>query len=426
MNVRSLPKPIGVVGLGVTGQSILKFLDSHGIASSDIVTFDQKDPKAQFQDASVFLETGRARSLIVSPGVPLVSAWIQKFQDRGGLITSELALAFAELKDEKLIAVTGSVGKSTVVALLEKGLQSFSNSFFVGGNYGTPLAEYINQLGLGKRKRAEWIVLELSSYQLENFENLKCDFSAITSLVANHMERYTSKIEYYETKWSLVNKTENLCFLNSRGGELRTFAQAKNSRKIQFVAADSEFLRKYNLQNNQLIGQHNLDNLALATDLAIAAGWPESSIEAMKAFKGLPHRLEPCGVIQGRTFINDSKATTIDSVIHAVESVLPQVTGRLLVLIGGKDKNLPWEQLYQLARGSSIQFCFFGEVAKVAHSKSRLQGPQFESLKNLLPQLLSLTKSGDTVLLSPGGTSLDEFKNFEERGDYFKNEISKY
>lgn len=423
-STRPIP-PIAVIGLGVSGEAALALLLSAGFSRKELATYDKKQTAADFTDESLLLREFKPSTLVVSPGVPLSSAWIQKFQNDGGMITSELELAFSLLTTEKVIAVTGSVGKSTTVSLLGMGARSFAKDSFVGGNLGTPLARYSKDL-LEGAKPAQWIILELSSYQLENFKNLRADWSAIVSLTPNHMERYTDLEAYYQSKWSLVEKTKNATFINSRGGDLKTWARGKSAPcPMVFTDRDDISLKNWRLNEARLLGGHNQDNLALATRLALAAGWPTSSVAAMKSFSGLSHRLENLGAKNGILFINDSKATTIESVRTAVNSLLESVgSATVHLLVGGKDKNLPWEELNTLGLTKNLSFYFFGECGSLAKTKSQLSGPTYASMSDATHAAFENAQVGDLILLSPGGTSLDEFKNFEARGEAFKQIFS--
>jgi UDP-N-acetylmuramoylalanine--D-glutamate ligase len=149
----------------------------------------------------------------------------------------------------------------------------------------------------------------------------------------------------------------------------------------------------------------------------------------MKGYQGLPHRMENLGTTKGILFINDSKATTMDSVLISVDALLKnrmKENSTLHLLLGGQDKNLPWESLNCLQRFPNINIYFFGQCGSLAKSKSQLTGGVWPSLGSAFSEMLSSAKTGDTVLLSPGGTSLDEFSNFENRGDYFKNLVQKF
>ncbi len=426
--IKNLKTPIAIVGMGKSGEAARRLLLHCGIPSQSVLTFDVKLDSVDFNDPAVLMTKGRPLTLVVSPGVPLSSAWIQDAKKANIKITSELSLACSCLTTEKLIGVTGSVGKSTTVSLLGAGLESFSKSFFVGGNLGTPFAEYALDVLKGVRSRADWVVLELSSYQLENCENLSLDFSAITYFTSNHLERYESLEHYYRTKWNILSLTKKMMLLNSEGGDLVEYFKNNHHEQIKVISKSDPTLVSCHLEKALLIGQHNQDNLALASSLAMAAGWPTTAIEGMKSFKGLVHRLENVGTFKNIRFINDSKATAMDSVLIATTAAHDTLesTGKLFLLLGGRDKNLPWQDLGPLKNFRNIEFIFFGECREIAQQKSTLPGASFSRLEEALNHVLQGAKPLDTVLLSPGGTSLDEFKSFEDRGNFFKRKVEEF
>lgn len=427
--IKSLKTPIAIVGMGRSGDAAKKLLKKAGIAASDILTFDGKLSSADYNDPEKLMSEIKPQTLVVSPGVPLASSWIQDAKKKNVQITSEISLACSFLTSERLIGITGSVGKSTTVSLLGAGLAAFSPTSFVGGNLGIPFAEYAVGLLEGSHPLAEWVVLELSSYQLENCENLELEYSAITYFTSNHLERYESLEHYYETKCKILSLTEKKLFLNKEGGELVDYFAKKGSlEKVQIVSRADAELKYLHLSTASLIGKHNQDNLALSSTLALAAGWPHSAIEGMKKFNGLSHRLENLGVFNGVRFINDSKATAMDSVLIAVSAAHDTLSagGKLFVLLGGRDKNLPWSDLQDFKNLQHVEYVFFGECREIAKAKSGLSGVSFEKMPEALEYLRSTIKTQDTVLLSPGGTSLDEFKSFEDRGNVFKKWVSEY
>lgn len=428
-NLKTLKTPIAIVGMGKSGEAAKRLLLSAGVSAHSIKCFDGKLSSADYTDPDKLLSEVQPQTLVVSPGVPLTSGWIQSARNKGICITSELSLACAFLTSEKLIGVTGSVGKSTTVSLLQAGLEAFSKTAFVGGNLGTPFAEYAADLLEGKRSVADWVVLELSSYQLENCAGLSLDFSAITFLTSNHLERYENLQHYYDTKWKILSLTKDKMLLNSEGGELVEYARGKNhSEQVQVISRNDTALKSLQLDKALLIGKHNQDNLAIAATLSLAAGWPLTAIEAMKSFRGLTHRLENLGTLKGIRFINDSKATAMDSVLIAATAAFDTLipNGKLFLLLGGRDKNLPWEQLHSLSAFADVEFVFFGECRELAQKKSFLEGASFAKLSEALLYIFTHAKSADTVLLSPGGTSLDEFKSFEERGNFFKAKVKEF
>lgn len=420
-------RPIAVVGLGLSGEAALRLLRRNGVRAEDLVTFDDKPGAADYHDPVKMLEERQPATLVVSPGYPLAKPWIAEFRELGGQVTSELALALHYLTNERLIGVTGSVGKSTTVSLLEAGLAAFSPASFVGGNIGRPLADYVVDLQEGKRLRAPWIVLELSSYQLENCGTLRCELGCLTFLTANHLERYDSIEQYYDTKWELVRRTERAVVLNKHGGDLTRYAKGRKAEpELLWTDQSDEELSSLGLEHAKLLGSHNQDNLAMAAKLSREAGWPPEAIEAMKAYPGLAHRMENLGHIGGTLFVNDSKATTMESVRTAAFGLYDQVDRKkpFVLLLGGKDKNLPWEELAALKKIQNLRPVYFGQVAERARQGVGLDGPVFPKLGPALASLVG-TVEGGTVLLSPGGTSLDEFKRFEERGAFFAAEAKR-
>ncbi len=419
-----IPLPVAIVGAGLSGQAAHRLLIADGIPAAQITIFDQNPDKGSFSDAATLLRDFIPRTLVVSPGVPLATPWIRDFENSGGRVTSELELACAHLQGESIVAVTGSVGKSTTVSLLGAGAQAFCPDAFVGGNLGIPFASYVADVLEGKRKRTQWAVLELSSFQLELARNLKCAGVVITSLTGNHLERYAGREEYYATKWNLIQSSQGPVVLNERGGDLKDYVSLQKvpaHLKLTWASRDRTSLKAADFDRSKLLGLHNRDNLAVAYALAIACNWPVQALAGMLAFKGLAHRLEFVGRFKDIRFVNDSKATAIDSVLTAIDSLKDQ--GPLVVLLGGKDKKLPWEELAILKSAPSIKFVFFGACGALAREKSGLAGTTFATLQETLPALKTITSAGDTVLLSPGGTSLDEFKNFEDRGAYFSRTV---
>ena len=419
--IKNLSTPIAVVGLGKSGQSALRLLRATGISSSNLITFDDRDPAADFQKPDDLILVC-PRTLVVSPGVPLNTPWIQQLIHSGVIITSEISLACSLLTTEKIIGVTGSVGKSTVVSILGQGGKAEDSNCFVGGNLGTPLSDYAFGLIEGKTK-ASWVVLELSSYQLENCTGLQLDFSAITYLSPNHLERYENLQQYYETKMKITAITKNTCVVNSSSADAVLFSKKALCPIVKVQAKTN--LTDSDRSSIQLIGEHNHDNFSVAKKLGQLAAWNDRSIKAMAQFKGLSHRLENVGTFNGVQYVNDSKATAMDSVLVAAQGCCAKLSAgnKIYLLLGGKDKNLPWDQLRVLENLTSLRFIFFGACRDTVKNKTGFAGNLFETLGPALDFCFQNAKAGDIVLLSPGGTSLDEFKNFEIRGQFFKEKV---
>jgi UDP-N-acetylmuramoylalanine--D-glutamate ligase len=390
------------------------------VPDTKVFTFDQKDPSAQFNNEDELLGHN-PEWLIVSPGIPLKSSLIQKAVAQGIQLTSELEVAFEFIEAEKIIAITGSVGKSTTTALLGQALSAVDADVFCGGNLGQPLAQYIFDVLSSGRPRSKFCVLELSSYQLELFRNLRADASVITFLSPNHLERYPDLNAYYQTKLEILKHTSGPVILNENGGDLKNiFSSAIQAKPIWTKGTDA-LMERYSVQATGMVGAHNLDNFAMALAVLEYFKLTQACLGTALDFRGLPHRLEKLGTKNGITFVNDSKATTMDSVLQGVNSVLSESSCRHLhLLLGGRDKNMPWSQLSVLNQNEKISFYFFGECGELAQAQSRLPGERFLTLLQALDKSLSCAQSEDWILMSPGGTSLDAFKNFEERGNFFR------
>lgn len=430
LKLPDLPTPILIAGLGISGKSILRLIKQSRVRPEHILTLDENNPTANFRSGKQAL-AAKPRTLILSPGIPLALPWVKEMLATGVLLTSELDLAFRSLTTEHVIGVTGSVGKSTVTAVLGAGLRQIDPYAFAGGNIGIPLADYIYRVTVEGQQRATWLVLELSSYQLENSASLQCETSVFTSLTPNHLDRYPNKMAYYEQKLTLLERTRDLAILNRQGYELFAVVstmQPKWPCKIRWTDhKEPDFALP--LTKTALLGTHNKDNLAVALKLAQFYNWPEAFTRGALAFRGLPHRTENFGEHRGVLFINDSKATTVTSVGVALASMRDLLTERnsCYVLLGGRDKSLPWADLGDVMREfSNLKPIFFGEVADRAKRETRSAGPVFPNLRAALQYLFELLKAGDLVMLSPGGTSHDEFLSFEERGEFFRRQIEQW
>lgn len=415
-----MKSPYVIAGLGKSGNSAKNYLLASGISASEIYTLDEKSP-ADFSNWSDVEKLNPAGTLVVSPGVPLDNAHLKQLVKNGWNLTSEINLAASKLTTEIVIGITGSVGKSTVTSLLGAAVQHDDPHAFVGGNLGIPFCEYAIGL-LNNKPKAKYVVLELSSYQLENAQKLQLDYSAITFLSANHLERYPSLEAYYRTKLTIADKTKNLCFINATSSELLSYqSQIRSANAINFES--SRFQKE--ISKGMLIGSHNRDNMALAYQIAKALHLSDEALNKILNFSGLSHRLETVGLFEDVLYINDSKATAMDSVLVATQAALEKVSeqNHLYLLLGGKDKNLPWNQLNVLKSNAKINFVFFGACGPHAKQMSQLEGDVFSNLKSALETVFNSARAGDVVLLSPGGTSLDEFKNFEDRGNIFKEHV---
>lgn len=421
-NMKSELQNYIIYGMGKSGQTAFDLLVKKNVNKEQIFLFDDKLNLNSFES----LLQKQPGTVILSPGVPIKSDPIQSLIAKGWVLSSEINLASEFLTTEKIIGITGSVGKSTVTSLLGVAAKAIDPNVFVGGNLGLPFAQYAVDLLSGKPK-AQWIILELSSYQLENSHKLPLDYSTITYLSANHMERYDSLDHYYKTKLQITKQTKNMTFVNSDSKDTEKYLSQISGAFEKTSRTDSRFSNLLPLA--VLLGNHNKENMALALSINERLNWGKDSQQKILSFAGLPHRLEHVGTYKKITFINDSKATAIDSVLVATEASLEKLTGtgQLHLLIGGKDKNLPWSDLASVKKLSTkINIVFFGQCGLIAKNKSMLEGSVYNNLAKALEKTFPILKENDILLLSPGGTSLDEFKNFEDRGTFFKLSVEQY
>jgi UDP-N-acetylmuramoylalanine--D-glutamate ligase len=419
----NLPLPIGIIGYGLSGKAAHRLLVSSGISSKEIFVFDENKNIESDLGLDHFISKHLLKTLVVSPGFPLSHPVLKKSHAAGLFITSELSLASAFLKKERLIGITGSMGKSTATSLINWSLQKSQISSLALGNIGVTLADYIADVIENKRASVDWIILELSSYQLENCDGLQLAAAAITAFEPNHLDRYISLEEYYSTKLNILNLLKGPFVANQHSPDLFGHpALSKESKNIYWSRTTDPLVKQFQLQNNLLLGQHQLQNISLAANI-LQLCHLEIAIPHLKSFSGLPHRLELIELSEERVLVNDSKATSIQSVLAAAEAVVERFGDLrpVYVLLGGKDKGLPWEDLRVLTKYKNLKFKFFGECAQMAKSRSLLTGPVFNHLKDCLLETKSHFQRKEIILLSPGGTSQDEFKNFEVRGEFFKN-----
>ncbi|MEI7973760.1 MAG: UDP-N-acetylmuramoyl-L-alanine--D-glutamate ligase, partial [Bdellovibrio sp.] len=405
---------LAILGFGKTGQASLELLLELGWDRRNLAVWDEEsklDP-VDFQDPKALISQFKPQAFLVSPGVPPGCGWVSKLPR--DILFSELDLAFSQLKEEIVVGITGSAGKSTTTSLLGEALRVQGEDFFMGGNLGIPVAKYALDLIRGGN-RSRVLCLEISSYQLENFRGA-FDYSAIVSLHPNHLDRYRNLDHYYETKWRILQKTKKMAFLASDGGDLRDFALRQSQLSICHWVEPTP-----RTECLALLGQKNRQNHALATKLAEALGISPAAMRALAEFPGLPHRFENCGKGLGCLWINDSKATSVEALNSSLQTALeifPEL--RICVLLGGKDKSLNWEKVQS---HRSVEFIFFGEAGAKAQQTLHSSGLFYSQLTTALQDWKTWLKKGDEVLHSPGGGSQDEFKNFEDRGIYFKNVV---
>lgn len=427
-----------VVGLGATGLSCVRYLRGRG--DRVLVTDSRNDPpglaalKEEFPDLSV--ATGGfdremlaiADVLVMSPGVPLATPEIAEAIAEGKAISSDIAL-FREAFQGRLAVITGSNAKSTVTSWLADMAQRAGVSHVVGGNLGEPALNLLET-------PADLAILELSSFQLELVPALSADVAVVLNVSADHMDRYSDLTTYAAAKQRIFQGCK-LALYNRNDAQtgplvavdsMRSFGlDVPTGRNTGLVEREGEpWLAQgdelwMQADKVSLPGRHNLENalatLALADALNIDA---DAILASLQQFKGLPHRCELVAEKAGIRFINDSKGTNVGAALAAVEGLGRDPTGRLLLLLGGQSKGGDFNPLRQSIADCCKATFAYGEDAKQIHDTLGDLVTQVETLEEALTAAVSIAKAGDTVLLSPACASFDQFRNFEHRGEVFR------
>ena len=414
-----------VVGAGKSGLAAAGLLRERG---AEVVLFDEK-PLEVKAPPGVRLELGRPRFalkdrelVVVSPGVPWNHPDLKAARLGGTRVVAEVELASWFLT-QPMAAVTGTNGKSTTTALLGSMLSAGGRRTFVGGNLGTPLSEAVNG-------DYDALAVELSSFQLEGIESLHPRAAAILNLTPDHLDRYPTLEAYADAKAAIFARQsrEDLSVLNAddpwyarfrvrASGQLRTFGIHGLADAQPGPAGFSVGQCGYRVQNRALRGEHNLANAMAAALLASGMGVaPEAIQMGLDRFPGLPHRLELVRQLKGVEWINDSKATNVDSTAVALKAV----PGPLIWIAGGRGKGLSYAPLEPLLGPRLHRSLLIGEDAGRIESELPRAAERWETLERAVARAAEIARAGDTVLMSPACASYDQFKSYEERGLRFR------
>jgi UDP-N-acetylmuramoylalanine--D-glutamate ligase len=345
--------------------------------------------------------------LVKSPGVPGDAPLVAAARARGLPVWSEVELGWRLLGDgARLVGVTGTNGKTTTTELLGAMFRTAGRDVAVAGNVGTPLSTV---------RDAEWVVCELSSFQLEDVETLACDVAVLLNLEPDHIDRHGSFENYRDAKLRIF---ERACVaVVPRTLALRQLLSTSNSYQVITVA---EFEATDELPAEPLLrGAHNRENAVAATVAARAAGIDDGAIaEALRTFPGVPHRLEPVGEVRGVRFVNDSKATNVAAARRALAAYADEPVH---LILGG---SLKGESFAPLAADIGSNVCSIHLVGEAARELSpALDGRPHDddrTLDRAVEHAFAQAAPGDVVLLSPACASYDQYDNFEQRGDHFR------
>lgn len=424
-------KNVVIIGLGLTGLSCVDFFLARGVTPRVMDTrmtppgLDKLPEAVERHTGSLNDEWLMAADLIVaSPGIALAHPSLSAAADAGIEIVGDIEL-FCREAQAPIVAITGSNGKSTVTTLVGEMAKAAGVNVGVGGNIGLPALMLLDA-------ECELYVLELSSFQLETTSSLQAVAATILNVTEDHMDRYPFGLQQYRAAKLRIYENAKVCVVNAddaltmpiRGADERCVSFGVNMGDYHLNHQQGEtWLRVkgekvLNVKEMKLSGQHNYTNALAALALADAAGLPRaSSLKALTTFAGLPHRFEVVLEHNGVRWINDSKATNVGSTEAALNGL--QVDGTLHLLLGGDGKSADFSPLARYLNGDNVRlYCFGRDGAQLAALRPEV-AEQTETMEQAMRLLAPRVQPGDMVLLSPACASLDQFKNFEQRGNEF-------
>jgi UDP-N-acetylmuramoylalanine--D-glutamate ligase len=450
-------KNVLIIGAARQGIASSRFLLKNGakVTINDMKPADGfQQLQQEFADQPLLWEFGdhplsllnNTEILVVSGGIPLELPIIQEAYKRGLTVTNDSQI-FMQAVKAKVIGITGSAGKTTTTVLvgeIAKAAARPDQKVWVGGNIGYPLIDHLDEI-----KPDDLVVSEFSSFQLELMNNSP-QIAAVLNITPNHLDRHSDMQAYIQAKSHILRNQSksdtailNCEDRNTMGlenlvkGRLITFGLSKtiDAYTCAFLSGDNLVIQNNKEQivimprsEVQLKGEHNLINALAAGAIGFAVGFPVQAIrDGIRQVKGIPHRLEFIREWKGTYWYNDSIATTPERTMAAIRSFKEP----LVLLLGGRDKKLPWDELVDLIHERVKNVVLFGESAeliannlgKVKHSRYPLTIKRSDNLKNAVIIAAELVEKRDVIILSPGCTSFDEFHDFEERGQQFINSV---
>lgn len=435
-------KVVLVLGLGKTGFSIARYLTHLGTA---FIAYDtRKNPpdlekfKLEFPDVSVFCQDfpedllNTVGKVISSPGISPQEPILRQAIQRKISIESELD-CLADAIDKPVVAITGSNGKSTVTTLVGEMAKQAGLKVAVGGNLGTPVLDLL----LDSNDYDLW-VLELSSFQLTFMHRLKLDAAAILNISPDHLDWHGSMQNYIDAKHQIFINAKHLVFNRE---DVATYPRTSGSHQESFGLSSPKQANEWGIisthegnslslgaeswisvQAVKLQGQHNWMNIMASMSLAKAVGVSKAAIiEVLKHFSGLAHRTQWAGVINGVTFIDDSKGTNLGATQAAIEGIGPTISGQLILIAGGLGKGADFTPLREPLKQFVKKVILIGKDAEILAQawEGTTDLVKAGSLKDAVHEASISASQGDVVLLSPACASFDMFKGYEHRGDEF-------
>lgn len=431
-----------IIGTGITGLSVARFLARQNLAFTlldtrssppNLDSIQQEFPGIKVACGELDVNTLLAcDEIVVSPGVAISTPAIAHAKAAGIPVVGDIEL-FVRYAQAPIVAITGSNAKSTVTTLVGEMAKNAGINVAVGGNLGTPALDLI-QDGI------ELYVMELSSFQLETVTKLNAKVATILNISADHLDRYPDMRAYILAKLRVYFGAEHIVV--NRNDILTHPPLAAGTKPIYFGGkADfgsfglleengEEWLAK-NLtplmptRELKISGRHNTENALAALALGDAAGIPMvAMLDSLRNFRGLRHRCEFVGKVQGVDFYNDSKGTNIGATLAAIKG-LARMPAKLLLIAGGEGKGQNFTELKTTLVASNVHLILIGRDAGLIAEAVGDQVPMTfaNSMRDAVQKSLQQANTGDAVLLSPACASFDMFKNYEDRGEQFCQEV---
>jgi UDP-N-acetylmuramoylalanine--D-glutamate ligase len=442
-----------VLGAGKSGVASAKFLAERGA----IVALHDKKPVAEWSEAARSLKEkynvglmdgqipvwllDQIDLVVISPGVPTNIIPARYVDRKDGEVVGEVELAYRFLKG-RIVGITGSNGKTTTTTLIGEILKNAGIPVQVGGNIGTPLLDLTEN-----SSEDGWTVVELSSFQLETIVDFRPNVAICLNVTPNHLDRYDFFSDYAAAKHRIfANQTaEDVAILNADDEITSDWANGGLKANVVLFSVKRELDEGLFLRGRDLVcrangkervlttrddiflrGLHNVENVlaSLAAGLACGAS-PDSMKEKIRNFKGVEHRIEFVDEIEGVKFYNDSKATSVDAALKALEA-LSEEAGEIVLILGGLGKNAPYSPLAELIEKKVRKLVLIGADADNIQTQleDHAEIVRADTMEDAVRKSFENAERGDSVLLAPACASFDMFKGFEERGDVFKKSVA--
>lgn len=443
-------KKVGLIGLGISNLYLANYLTK--FTDKIFITEEQPEdkvkshlqklhPKIKYECGGHTDKVLQSDIVIRSPGIPLHKPIIKSIIDRNIPVLTELELSYQLLlsKTDKLptiIAITGTNGKTTTTTLIGKICSAYKKTI-VCGNIGEPLVKFVDDITYDM-----FIVLEVSSYQLEDVVYFKPNIGCILNITEDHLDHHLSMENYIKAKFNLFKNLskDDYAVINYDDQNIKNYRHLITNGTIVYFSSQRSINQGcwYDRENScaifnladlhetvnirtQLIGEHNLENITAAVTCCLLAKVPKEVIEVeIQNFKGVEHRLEFVRNIKGVEYINDSKSTNVNSTLVALKSISKPIH----LILGGRDKGAPYAPLIPLIKQKVKTILLIGEASKIIYEQLKncnVPIYECETLENAIKKAHQIAVNGDVVLLSPACSSFDQFDNFEHRGKTFKS-----